>query len=189
MFIGLATADIPNNGFGFVTNFGLVKGVNTTGSVVGELWEDGDTLYLHPTILGALTKVVPDSPMRRIVAGYVVHAHSNGQIFSRPSFGFKLEELDNVVLNNIANGDTLVYNSITQTWVNTSILSWIDYATQYKNSPVLVDTITGYEVYSYTGKDDVVRYRSVPNPYNSTLDAFYANFSGGVLSGLITTRG
>ena len=34
--MGVATMDIANNGFGYVTAFGLVRGINTTGASVGE---------------------------------------------------------------------------------------------------------------------------------------------------------
>jgi len=117
LFLGLATADIAVNDFGFVTNFGLVKGINTTGSLFGEVWQDGDTLYLHPTIAGRLTNILPESS-RVIVVGYVVHAHPNGQIFSRPSFGSSLQEIDDVKIINPQNNDVLSYDSVSASWVN-----------------------------------------------------------------------
>lgn len=35
----------------------------------------------------------------------------------------------------------------------------------------------------------VTRYRFVPDTYSAALDGFYSSYSGGVLSGLIVTRG
>jgi hypothetical protein len=53
--MGVATMDIALNGFGYITSFGLVRGINTTGSSVGETWADGDILYYNPAYTGGLT--------------------------------------------------------------------------------------------------------------------------------------
>ena len=55
--MGVATQDIANNGWGYVTNFGLVRGIDTTGG--GEAWVDGQILYYNPNVPGALTKTEP----------------------------------------------------------------------------------------------------------------------------------
>ncbi len=47
--LGIVTEDIGINQEGFITTFGLVRNVNTTGALQGEDWNDGDTLYLSPT--------------------------------------------------------------------------------------------------------------------------------------------
>jgi hypothetical protein len=66
--------------------------------------------------------------------------------------------------------------------------AWIDYATNWSTPPVLVGSTPAGDVYSYT-LDGVTRYRFVPAMYDPALDAFYSNFSGGVLSGMIVSRG
>jgi hypothetical protein len=55
--IGLVTETIANNQEGFVTTSGLVRGINTTGSLQGESWNDGDILYLSPTTAGGVTNI------------------------------------------------------------------------------------------------------------------------------------
>lgn len=79
--IGLVTEDISNNQEGYVTTFGLVRDINTTGSLQGESWNDGDQLYLSSSVAGGLTKV---KPPRAVSVGFVGHAHiTQGKIFVR----------------------------------------------------------------------------------------------------------
>jgi Chaperone of endosialidase len=84
--MGLLTHDTAAGADGYVTAFGKVRGVNTTGAAVGETWADGDILYLHPTIPGALTKVKPTVNGHSVVTvALVIHTHSNGTLFVRPT--------------------------------------------------------------------------------------------------------
>lgn len=64
--MGIATETMNNGSDGFVTWHGLVKGVNSTGSSVGETWATNDVLYPSLTHVGGLTKV-PNS-MQPVVA-------------------------------------------------------------------------------------------------------------------------
>ena len=48
--------------------------------------------------------------------------------------------------------------------------------------------VAGGDVRSHT-RGGVTVYRFIPSPYDPTQDGFYSDFTGGVLSGLITTRG
>ena len=59
LVMGIASETMALNGFGYVTSFGLVSGIDTTGSAVGETWADGDILYYNPNYVGRLTKVRP----------------------------------------------------------------------------------------------------------------------------------
>lgn len=68
------------------------------------------------------------------------------------------------------------------------ILSWDYLACNWTTAPAQVGTVASGDVYSYT-LGAVTRYRLVPSTYSAAQDAFYSTFSGGVLSGLITTRG
>lgn len=70
----------------------------------------------------------------------------------------------------------------------TAPLTWTSLATSWSTPPTLAATIAAGQVYAYT-LDSVTRYRLVPNPYAAAQDAFYTTFTGGVLSGLIVTRG
>jgi hypothetical protein len=84
--LGLVTENIDNNEEGFITTFGKVRGVNTTGSLQSETWADGDEIYLSATVAGGLTNVQPESHPVQI--GYVVYAHANnGVIFVKVENG------------------------------------------------------------------------------------------------------
>lgn len=71
---------------------------------------------------------------------------------------------------------------------NSSGTDWTYYATTWSVEPTLNASITGGDVYNYT-LDGVTRYRFVPTTYDATEDAFYTTFSGGLLTGLIVSRG
>jgi len=117
--IGLVTETIANNAEGFVTTSGIVRGINTTGSLQGETWVDGDVLYLSPTTAGNVTKVKPTAPNHLIIIGYVIYSHvNNGTIFVKVDNGYELDELHNVYITSEANEDFLQYESATQLWKN-----------------------------------------------------------------------
>ena len=66
--------------------------------------------------------------------------------------------------------------------------SWEYYATNWTTAPSLAGSTAAGDVYAYT-LSGTTRYRLVPTTYSAAQDAFYSTFSGGVLSGLIVTRG
>jgi hypothetical protein len=122
--LGVVTETIANNQEGFITVFGNVNGINTTGSLQGETWADGDVLFLSPTTAGALTKVKPIAPNHTVVIGYVLYAHGvNGKIFVKIDNGYELDELHNVKITSVANNDLIQYDSTLQVWKNKQISS------------------------------------------------------------------
>ena len=84
-FLGVATQDIDNGDLGFVTTFGNVRDINTTGSAVSESWAIGDELYASPTTAGAFTKVKPTAPNVSIPVAIVLKVSATeGEIFVNP---------------------------------------------------------------------------------------------------------
>lgn len=80
--LGIVTENINKNQEGFITVLGVVRSINTTGSLQGETWNDGDVLYLSPTTAGRITNIKPQYPNKIIIVGYVEYAHiNNGKIF------------------------------------------------------------------------------------------------------------
>lgn len=115
--MGIATQDIALNGWGYVTWFGEVDKVNTTGGA--EAWVDGQILYYNPAVTGGLTKNVPAAPNPKVIVASVVHAATNGILFVRPTFGSALGSTDsNVEISGLANGDLLQYDGVQQRWEN-----------------------------------------------------------------------
>lgn len=117
--LGLVTENINNNQEGFITTFGYVRNINTTGSLQGESWVDGDALWLSDTVAGQLTNIEPLTHPVQI--GWVVYAHGvNGKIFVKVQEGVdELGELHDVTFPTApANNDILVYNSSNSRWEN-----------------------------------------------------------------------
>ncbi len=76
--IGLATHDISSSSFGYVTTYGVVRGLNTIG------YSAGDEIFLS-TGSGALTSGTIDSPNYRVRIGHVLRSHLNqGTILVQP---------------------------------------------------------------------------------------------------------
>jgi len=120
--IGLVTENINNNQEGFITILGLVRGINTTGSLQSESWVDGDILYLSPTIAGSVTNIKPVAPQHTVTIGYVVQSNpSNGSIFVKVDSGYELDELHNVSVSGVTDGQVLAYSASTQLWVPLSL--------------------------------------------------------------------
>lgn len=116
--MGIATESIAVNGWGYVTSFGLVRGLDTTGGA--EAWVDGQILYYNPAVAGGLTKTVPTAPTAKIQVCAVVFAHAtNGSLFVRPAFGGALGQFEgDVQITSPVTGEVLTYNG--STWRNVS---------------------------------------------------------------------
>jgi hypothetical protein len=123
--IGLVTETINTNQEGFIITVGQLLNVNTTGSLQGETWTDGDVLYLSPTTAGKLTNIKPTGATGHIVViGYVEYAHANnGAIYVKIMNGWELDELHNVYINpsTLADNNLLQYDSATALWKNESL--------------------------------------------------------------------
>lgn len=119
--IGLVTENINKGQEGFITVFGRINEINTTGSIYGETWEDGDVIYLSPTTPGALTNVKPVAPLHMVTIGYVEYAHSqHGKIFVKVDNGYEINELHNVNINEptLSPYSVLVYDFANGYWTN-----------------------------------------------------------------------
>ena len=118
--MGVATENIANNGWGYVTQFGLVRGINTTGGA--EAWVDGQILYYNPAVPGGLTKNVPTAPAAKVEVAVVVNAASggSGSLFVRPVARFSLGQLNDVETSTAAGNDLLQYNGTSGYWQHKS---------------------------------------------------------------------
>lgn len=123
--LGIVCENIAVNQEGFIVSDGPLTGINTTGSLQGETWNDGDLLYLSPTTFGAITNVKPSAPFHEVRVGYVEYAHiNNGKIFVKIDNGYELDELHNVAITTPANGNFLEYNGTL--WVNQGLVYTIE---------------------------------------------------------------
>ena len=127
--IGLVCETINTNQEGFILTMGQLLDINTTGSLQGETWADGDVLYLSPTTAGRLTNIKPTGATGHIVViGYVEYSHvSNGAIYVKIMNGWELDELHNIFISSPSNNDALIYESSTQLWKNKNIATALGY--------------------------------------------------------------
>jgi hypothetical protein len=126
--IGIVTETIQNNQEGFITILGQVKQINTTGSLQGETWADGDVLYLSPTIAGRITNIKPTAPQHMVVVGYVEYAHqNNGKIYAKIANGYELEELHDVAPTPYINNGVLYRDTATNLWKSATIGTLLGY--------------------------------------------------------------
>ena len=77
--MGVAAENIANGADGKIITFGKLKNINTSS------FSDGDILYVSASTAGALQNTEPSQASGHVSLpiGYVIHAHSNGQIFIR----------------------------------------------------------------------------------------------------------
>ena len=133
--MGVATNDIADNDFGYITSFGLVRGINTTGTPYGEVWADGDLLYFDPATPGTWTNVQPIAPNISVPVAVVVNAAPGGagSIFVRMELSESLNNLQDVYINGTGTPndfDVLLYDAAQSRWQNkpasaVQVLEWM----------------------------------------------------------------
>lgn len=120
--LGVVTENINNNQEGFITYSGEVHEINTTGSLQGEDWNDGDILYLSPSIAGRLTNIKPVAPNHVVIVGFVEYSHSvHGKIFIKVDNGYELEELHDVLPTPYINKGILYRDTNLNLWKSNTI--------------------------------------------------------------------
>jgi hypothetical protein len=164
--LGLVAENISVNQEGFVVSRGLVTGINTTGSLQGETWADGDILYLSPTTAGGLTKTEPQAPNHLIIAGYVVYAHqNNGKIFVAIQTSWEVAELHDVKITGTpAAGSLLIRNATSGIWENATLTAGSNITITNADKSITINSTA-------SGSGDVV------GPASSTNNAV-ARFDG-----------
>lgn len=189
--LGLVTEDIDNNQEGFITTFGYIRNINTTGSLQSETWNDGDTIWLSESVAGGLTNVEPTT--HPVQMGYVVYAHSsNGKIFVRIGEGVdQLDELHDVNISSPTNNQVLAYTSATSLWENKSVStalgftpiaanSWVDYSST--STIVGFATITTRELRYLIIGNVAIYYFNIQGTSNSSTFTFtiHTNHNGNI---------
>lgn len=186
--LGLVTETILNNNEGFVTTSGQVREINTTGSLQGETWADGDVLYLSGTIAGQITNVKPFAPIHTIIIGFVEYAHAvHGKIFVKIDNGYELNELHNVdaILPN--NNEALIYNETSNLWTPKSIIDVLGFTPQ---KTIIRDLIQKTTITGVTIETLVATYLIPANTFASNdimrINSFIAEKTG--IAGTFTMR-
>lgn len=193
--IGIVCETIATNQEGFIQTVGQLESINTTGSLQGETWVDGDVLYLSPTTAGALTNIKPTGATGHIVViGYVEYAHANnGKIYVKIMNGWELDELHNVYISSPANNNVLTYESSTSLWKNKTVATALGYTPENaanKQNSLAVDgtgvkfpTVDAVNNLSFIDKGKrMVSFFTDFLSIVTTLDGLIQSTSGGIIS-------
>lgn len=140
--LGLATEDILNGDDGKVTWYGKIRHIDTTGSTYGEVWADGDVLYISETTAGYLTKTPPQAPNLRIPVAAVVHAAANGVLMCRPAWTSRFVDLDDV------NGTPLTTDGQIPVWDQTN--SYFDFTANINDKAPAYNGLLDGSLFSVT---------------------------------------
>ena len=133
--MGVTTQTIGNNEFGYVVEFGIVRGFDTTGAPYGQVWADGDLLWFDPVTPGFWTNVQPVAPNISMPFAVVLNAGAggSGSIFVRMTVSQKLGQIEDVFINGSGTPDDfdiLLYDAAQSRWENrpassVQVLSWM----------------------------------------------------------------
>ena len=114
--LGMITTNLANNTNGYVTVFGLLENMDTSA------YTDGAQLYLSGTVAGAVTATKPSAPIHLVYVAVVEYAHpTQGKLLVKVQNGYELDEIHDVSIVTPVTGQTLVYNSATDLWVNNTV--------------------------------------------------------------------
>jgi len=112
---GVTAEAIADGAEGFVTTFGVLRGVDTLGLT------EGAAVWLSQTA-GGYTTTIPSEPAHAVFIGYVVKAHQTaGEIFVNIQNGYELTELHGVTIENNGNltdNEVLAYDTTSGLWIN-----------------------------------------------------------------------
>ena len=113
--IGITMQATAINQEGYIMAIGELEGIDT------RAYAEGTTLYLSPLSAGKITDVKPQAPNHLVKVGFSLNSTVNGKIYVEIDNGYELDELHNVRINGVQNGQTLTYNALSSLWVNTTL--------------------------------------------------------------------
>jgi len=113
--IGFLESQLINNAQGYVVTEGLLAGLDTSTATIG------DPVWLSSTpgqvLFGLANK--PVAPVHLVYLGTVTRVSATvGEIFIAVNNGWELDELHNVAISSVADGDLLKYDNATSLWKN-----------------------------------------------------------------------
>ena len=131
--VGLATHDIDNNEFGYVTVRGIVRDIDTSHLI------EGKPAYLSSLHNGTLTSDRPVSPHHSVTLGITIISDSTaGQVLVGIAMSHSLSDLIDIEITNPQEGQRIAYDSTGDFWFNTFSL----YEPNLKEPTGFLDRIT-----------------------------------------------
>jgi hypothetical protein len=116
--LGFAAEPIAPGEEGYVTTFGFINEIDTSGTI------GGSPVWLSPTVPGGWTTTKPQAPQHTVLLGYIVRVSNTvGSIFVQISNGWELGELHDVreTTTTASFGDLLVKSG--SVWTNSRQLT------------------------------------------------------------------
>lgn len=118
LIMGVTAQVIPENQQGYVTWFGQVRDVPINLLEQAGLkdedddWEEGDILYPDPIRPGGLTTVPPSTPnLKSTIAVLTTVNGNNANLLVRPSLGPRVQDINDVQINNLTQGELIMWDS------------------------------------------------------------------------------
>ena len=111
--VGVTAETIANNSSGTVVLEGFVEGLDTDGLTAGQ------TLWLSDTPGQWQGSPPPPTPSHAVFVGYASRIQqNNGSIFVKIQNGYELEELHDVLITNVAEGQIIAWDNANGYWKN-----------------------------------------------------------------------
>lgn len=184
---GIVEADIASNTNGYVTNQGLITGIDTSG------FADGSVLWLSPTIAGSATTTKPAGPDHGVLLGIVVKGGSvgAGEIYIFIKNGAELDEIHDVNISGLATGDILIYSSTASVWQNKTLanagISASSHTHNYQASGTYVNSVIGTSPASVSTASGTATVSIVAGAINSTHLSSNAVVSANIAASAVTS--
>ncbi len=120
--LGLLKQNLSDNEFGYVVSEGILEGIDTDAA-----GSAGDSMWLSPSVSGGIVYGLankPSAPNHMVFLGYVLRKQqNNGKVYVKVQNGYELEELHNVAISGVSNGQVIKYDSSSSLWKNSSLSS------------------------------------------------------------------
>ena len=192
--MGIAAQTVANGDFGYVVEFGTVRGFNTTGAnkTVPETWAIGDFLYFDPAYPGELTKVQPAAPAWHSPVAVVTNVNaSSGSVFVRAKTGETLGELHDVRINGLASGQVLIYDAAQSRWENNTLTAGTSISVTNAAGAITIANTAPDQTVSLTGAGTTSITGTYPSFTITSNDAFTGTVTSvggtGTVNGLTLT--
>ena len=121
VFFGVTDQPILGASDGYVSVFGKIRGINTSG------YAEGAILWCNPAVPGGFTAIEPQAPNLKLPVAAVISSANNGTIFVRWDTGRRLQDLHDVEANGSkSDGDALSWNAAASRWEPTDRLTLLE---------------------------------------------------------------
>ena len=174
---GFINVDLTNNNNGYVTIIGRLENIDT------QAFANGTQLYLSGTTAGTYTSTKPQAPIHLVYVAIVVRSHpTQGVLEVKIQNGVEIDEIHDVQITSIANGNILQYSSADSLWHNvagttTNIAEGTNlYYTDTRARTSISTTATGLTYTSGTGVLSLTAGYVIPTTTSATeWDTAYTN--------------